>query len=78
MQYIVEILRIITWPLLVFWVIFYFRGRIAGFIDRVYQLKFPGGELNAEQRDDRRPQSSISIRKLASGRFSLSGFNRKL
>jgi hypothetical protein len=45
----IEFCKVIVWPALVFWIIFYFRKDIVGFIDRVNHLKFPGGELTAIQ-----------------------------
>lgn len=46
---ILEYLRVLIYPSIITWILLYFRKNIAAFIDRVWKLKFPGGELEAEK-----------------------------
>lgn len=47
---LLEFTRVLVWPLLILFVVSYFRKNFAGFLDRLYKAKFPGGvEVEAEQ-----------------------------
>lgn len=47
-----DYLRVLIWPVLVLFLVFRFRREISEFIDRIYRVKFPGGEVEAETQKD--------------------------
>lgn len=48
-SWILEYLKVLIWPIIIGGVIIYYRKNIQAFIDRIWKLKFPGGELEAEK-----------------------------
>lgn len=59
-NFILELMKVSIWPLLIFISGFYFRKNIAAFMDRIYQIKFPGGgELNAVQQQKELKEETI-------------------
>lgn len=49
---ILDFLRVLIWPALALFLVFWFRRELSEFIDRVWRVKFPGGEVEAETQKD--------------------------